>query len=93
MLNTTLVQKTKNNKRTEGPWEFDGESLVYQENGPTIADVIYDPYANANLIAAAPELFDACELALRELGEFYNEGQSEALRTLKAAIKKANGKG
>jgi hypothetical protein len=40
---------------------------------------------------AAHDLFDAGELALRELRGFYSDGESEALRLLAAAIARAKG--
>jgi hypothetical protein len=40
---------------------------------------------------AANDLLDAGELALRELRGFYNDGDSEAVRVLVAAIAKAKG--
>ena len=40
---------------------------------------------------AAHDLFDAGELALRELRGFYSDGESEAVRVLVEAIAKAKG--
>lgn len=41
------------------------------------------------LCQAAPKLLDAARLALRELREFYLDGDSQAIITLKAAISEA----
>jgi len=46
--------------------------------------------ANARLIAAAPELLEACKLAEENLAPLYS-GDHLVLRTLRAAIQKATG--
>ena len=46
--------------------------------------------ADANLIAAAPELLKACKFALQEF--FEPESAPEAIKFLKEAIAKAEGK-
>lgn len=63
--------------------------LDAQEDGESLND---ETLGNANIIAAAPDLLAACELALAELTE-WNEGheQSEAQIDLRAAIAKAKG--
>jgi len=56
---------------TPGPWDAyetaghdrHGQSAVYDQNGKDIA-IVYDGDANARLIAAAPELLEACQRSL-----------------------------
>ena len=61
--------------------------IVDDKTGRNVA-VSYDPN-DAELIAAAPDLADAAELALRELREFYTDKQSEAIRILRQALNKS----
>lgn len=86
-------------QHTSGPWqygEFDGELLVATQNhypAVQIARVSADIYraggdgsANAALIAAAPDLLAACELAVTRLHDNVYEGVRAAAL---AAIAKA----
>ncbi len=92
-------------KHTKGPWAIN-EFLVYAENGNgcTLATInstskgISDEeaQANARLIAAAPELLEACQSSLQwildvlqaEPPETYSD---DILDELNAAIDKATG--
>jgi len=82
------------NKHTPGKW-VTKESMVYSEtgNGKTIANV--DTEANARLIAAAPELLEAC----KNVAKWHRENDSgegelfglDFITTCISAIAKAEG--
>ena len=95
---------------TKGPWTVHkngrivvaGGIRIYQSSGPGGAQSVQvqqrldeELRANANLIAAAPELYEACEQAL--VNDIAAEGENAsnmfpALRKkLEAALKKARG--
>ena len=85
---------------TEGEWKVKGYFVVIDEKGEEIirtvarktADGVNERIANARLIAAAPDLYEACRRAQTRLFEL---GQSESMRTLKImkeALAKAEGK-
>ena len=85
-------------KGTKGPWEFHESSckIVSSSSAITIADT-YDSYceygentANANLIAAAPELLEALQ-AMIESYEHEASMHNRALLQARAAIAKALG--
>lgn len=100
-------------KHTPGPWE-DAEYPVvfapYPKDSVAMVEVancmldrdIFDQWqANARLIAAAPELLEACKAVDEWLMEgfadsdaddpVYNEAFRRALRTVRAAIARATG--
>lgn len=92
-------------KGTRGPWEvhetgphWNNKSLThleitFGEDGECICDTVYQR-ADANLIAAAPELLDALQNARRALGAGRNLDFSDwidANRQADAAIAKALG--
>lgn len=73
-------------------WEHDGEETSFLiENGD--AAMLTDE--DAKLFAAAPDLLEACETAVRRLDFYAPESPSNPLRqlldTLRAAIAKAKG--
>jgi hypothetical protein len=81
------------NKHTPGPWKIEGEKMtvpkvVDPKSGDLIAS-IYVP-SNARLIAAAPDLLEACKLAyplLLDHAQFsYNEAETSAITRLEEAI-------
>lgn len=90
---------------TPGPWErfpVPGHGLeVWTEgDGPRDSGLpsakpiceVLTTVADANLIAAAPDLLAACELALTIIPKFYpGERNDIASRKIKAAIAKAKG--
>lgn len=89
-------------KHTPGPWHvgINPGPMVYDEHGEQIADcraVGYDNggnMANAALIAAAPDLLEACKTAENWLGEYEtgpDSGLHGLLEQLRAAIAKASG--
>lgn len=82
---------------TPGPWHVNN-NFPWLVNGPPEAPgVIVDTKehcddeaeANARLIAAAPELLEACKMALLE--DCYDFGASGAPEVIRAAIAKAQG--
>lgn len=88
-------------KHTQGPWVFDELSMKIKGSGDiegmtVIANVspkmdysrgMRTQCANAKLIAAAPDLLEACIRSLQVLGEENIFGQARLLLVL--AIKKA----
>ena len=94
---------TNEHRFTPGPWHLlitrDNNSLFTHYVWPAsdidscrIAAVYGE--ANAHLIAAAPELLEACKNALRTFGYYADAGHDvdEPMDMLEAAIAKAEGK-
>lgn len=98
-------------KHTPGPWVSDNTGnysrrWVIRHNGLVVAEIRYsaldrtneDAYANADLIAAAPDLLDALRLALPYIEKAYECSFPDyiendyVLDTVRAAIAKAEGK-
>jgi len=89
---------------TKGPWEVTPiQTVVNARTRVCIGAVTIDGRpqkeltANAHLIAAAPDLYEACKTAEQELEQRYgaNEGSAvdrAALKIIKTAIAKAEGK-
>lgn len=87
-------------KHTPGPWRLEPSWLetdnpyVVADNGKIfpyvefVADVALE--ADARLIAAAPELLAACEMALLDM-RYYATVHGESITALEAAIAKAKG--
>jgi len=83
---------------TPGPWHADREFDICGEDGHVIADCFGKP-ANARLMAAAPELYEALaklvprfERACAHAGSD-EEFIAEATATARAALAKARGDG
>ncbi len=86
-------------KHTPGPWEFELENGEggewYSFNGPVLSWGWNDyaageqAKADASLIAAAPDLLEACKSARFVL--LHRRIDSDAIAALDAAIKKAEG--
>ena len=87
---------------TPGPWHrstLKGGLIVYGPDGYAIANAQvwhgrheeFSAEGNAQLIAAAPELLEACEWALDALVA-HKAGKSESGKKCAAAIAKATGK-
>lgn len=88
---------------TPGPWEPDirlAQALVVDSNGNAIADIARHEFsdteqsysdeciaANARLIAAAPDMFDA----LRAIVDAYGDQDSLLIDQARAALAKAEG--
>ena len=87
---------------TPGPWSFDGHG-VNSESGERIAKVTHGPpvrnfevnerhAADSQLIAAAPELLEACESLLWGINNYHRwVGIGEDLERAEKAIAKAKG--
>jgi len=93
-----------NQQHTPGPWEHVGAWIQTADNKKTPI-AIFDFHAategNARLISAAPDLLDALQMCIKELGwssytdEELTEGRygiAEVLIPARAAIAKATGK-
>ena len=86
-------------KHTPGPWQVqivDGVVSVVHEGGfvfDSAFEVDEGPgEADAHLIAAAPDLLAACEVALKSAISFLGDGETSPVRRkLLAAIRKAEG--
>lgn len=86
-------------KHTPGPWHSWHENsysvigvAVHGETGFREIAKVYDNSANAQLIAAAPELLEACRLAILRLDQLDDSGDigpSENYKAILAAIEKA----
>ena len=82
---------------TQGEWHAHDGQIYPLETGKTLALIPYfnkdneEQKANANLIASAPDLLDACEHALKELNYLHNGQDSDAIEALRTAIDKATG--
>lgn len=91
-------------KHTQGPWlchpakETDGKYCLYNNDGDylTLEDDVHE--ANANLIAAAPDMLEALEdlsenlnIAIRSLDGEVHELMFESVLNAKRIIAKARG--
>lgn len=82
------------NDYTPGPWHVDTDSDdrwlgVWNENGCVAAIESNNAYADANLIAAAPDLYDALRDVLLNAGSAID---TEWLERAMTAIAKAEGR-
>ena len=91
------------NKHTPGPWEPDirlAQAMVTDSNGNAIADIARHEFsateqsysdeciaANARLISAAPDMFDA----LQAIVDAFGDQDSILIDQAKAALAKAKG--
>lgn len=66
-------------------------NICCSEYGIHSANHVNEFKANAKLIAAAPELLEACQLMIMDLEERGKNMQGDAVRIMKDAIKKALG--
>lgn len=64
--------------------EIHGQSVIYSDSGKTIA-IVYDGEEHAKLLAAAPELLDACRELLK-YGSFNRNG-AQANQAAESALK------
>lgn len=85
-------------KHTPGPWVISGSSIwntethraIYASGCKPISKRDEEGQANARLIAAAPDLLEALELALANLKPKYSQDHI-VVKKLTEAIAKANG--
>ena len=90
------------NKHTPGPWTLDGDEVRGGQGNCFIAVASFasayaksgrftkEEQANARLIAAAPELLEACKKALDfTLGRSIKENLTQIVKELNEAIAKA----
>lgn len=89
---------------TPGPWQVSsGSNEPRQRKVGTgecgwlglafiFGDTEEEAEANAQIMAASPDLLDACEWALRLFGTENEQGNADFKRILEAAINKATGK-
>lgn len=79
-------------KHTPGPWVArrcgSGWAIDFNEDQEQVVDHVYEQ-ADANLIAAAPDLLNACQQAREFLKSIANN--TDELDALDAAIAKARG--
>ena len=86
-----------NVKHTKGPWAVSSSTLIVNSEAQIVANTIpvvvpgldipiKEAIANARLIAAAPELLQACREALIIVED---ESYTDEIEMLKTAIKKA----
>jgi predicted NAD/FAD-dependent oxidoreductase len=94
-----MSKRVKRVKHTPGPWHIeadDGSSPAAMEeclaictDDAHIAFAFDDQKANARLIAAAPELLEACISALDLLSDKYHAEDGPVGKMIRAAIAKA----
>ncbi len=81
-------------KATPGPWESDEKHHIFSGNRK-VCIVRENAEANARLIAAAPELYDACLMAREVIAHepFFdtNPALQDVLQAVTAALGKARG--
>jgi len=81
-------------KHTPGTWITKDGQVYPEETGKTIAVIPYydeensRQKADAALLAAAPDMLQACETAVAQI---YNNDPQAAIATLQNAAKKAKG--
>lgn len=88
-----MTKNVTSQAHTAGPWELAGWNGICNSQGEAIATVPHvrghssitqdEAKANARLIAAAPDLLEACKAALTEGDDYV------AMEKIKAAIRKA----
>lgn len=89
--------KSKVNQHTPGPWYVHGSIISPTPTGKrfAIAEVFRDSIetanANARLIAAAPDLLEACKQAVNALELAHGGRDTLVLRKLRGTIEKATG--
>ena len=83
-------------KHTPGPWKYNGKTDIYGASGATICELyrgyehISECQANANLIAAAPDLLEALT-RLRDAEKAPRGEWIDAIANADIAIAKAKG--
>lgn len=73
-----------------GPWHYDDELIgVYSESCRFVCDVTDKD--NGTLIAAAPELLEALQFTIHEVGHWLSTQRPELKEKIESAINKALG--
>lgn len=76
-------------------YETYGQSIVYDAGTSKWIAAVYDGAAHSDLIAAAPEMYEALQAVIREFvpsrDKFTSMQQEAAFNAAKAAIAKAEG--
>jgi len=95
---------SQENKWTPGPWRVDDDGVDYPliigNDEKYVCEILFHPQpsqqvANAHLIAAAPDLYEALETAesciVDVVGAFGVKVPDEILQEIRAALAKARG--
>jgi len=87
---------------TPGPWKYSTnvgptKALIVENDGSTVVEIgnrTHDSrfVHNARLIAAAPDLLEACKVALESSEDEYGGGWTHVNDALRGAIAKAEGR-
>lgn len=76
------------------PWKWDGDErsddLVLSAGGSRVAEWMNDK--DARLVSAAPELYEACRMALGVVERHAEDGVQPVVGMIRAALEKAGGK-
>jgi hypothetical protein len=84
----SLPPRTELSAHTPGPWTFGSHCIINEVNGKVVAHTIQMmTFADARLIAAAPQMLDALERLLERAHEFPPNIVSYA----RAAVRNATG--
>jgi hypothetical protein len=91
-----IVNSLMTTKHTPGPWKAeclfkDLDRWEIWGDGKIVSSHVFGK-SDARLIAAAPELLEACKLALECLSPFSDEDTDGSKTTIRKAIAKAEGK-
>lgn len=82
-----------NQQHTPGPWQFDGECTIFQQDDSGVEPILFKLYdsdciipleqlANAHLIAAAPELLEALKECQNQLAGLLAMGHLRGNETI-----------
>ena len=77
-------------KHTPGPWIYTFTGVVYDTKETFIAN--FNREANGKLMAAAPDLLEACRFVVKALDRLGTEREMLTLQVVNKAIAKAEGK-
>lgn len=80
-------------KGTKGKWESHGY-FIHSPDGivaKAVNQSTFDRKENAKLMAASPDLLEACQLMLLDMEERGRNMQGDAVEIMKSAINKALG--
>jgi len=78
---------------TQGEWKHIEDGVIVAEDGKQIASVFpRDRKANTHLMAAAPEMYEACKAMIARLAGWGSESPHAEVSQMKQALAKAEGK-